>query len=230
MTAHRSSPRARLGRAAALAATGLLAATVLVACGGDSDSDHSGGQGQGGSQSPSSEADPADPAEAEWNDADVAFAQGMIPHHRQAVEMAGLAATRAESPEVGALAERIEAAQAPEIATLTEWLTAWGEDVPAEDESEEGDHSEHDMSGMEEMPGMMAAEDLATLEGSEGPEFDAAFLRMMIEHHEGAVAMAETETADGAYPPALDLAAEIIAAQSEEIGQMNDLIDAASAG
>ncbi|TDC75894.1 DUF305 domain-containing protein [Streptomyces hainanensis] len=225
MTAHRSSPRARLGRATALAAAGLLAAAVLVACGdADSDAGHSGGHGQGGSPGPSAETDPADRSDAEWNDADVAFARGMIPHHRQAVEMAGLAATRAESPEVSALAEQIEAAQAPEIATLTEWLTAWGEDVPAEDETEDGGHSEHDM------PGMMASEDLAILEQSEGPEFDAAFLRMMIEHHEGAVAMAETERADGAHRPALDLAAEIIATQSDEITRMNDLIDVASAG
>ncbi|MFD5316711.1 DUF305 domain-containing protein [Streptomyces sp. NPDC127098] len=222
MTAHRSPLRARLRRAAALSAAGLAATAVLVACGteeGDSDAGHSGGHDSAESQTPSEGSEEPEQSEpgAEWNDADVAFAQGMIPHHRQAVEMAELAASRAESPEVVELAEAIEAAQAPEIATLTEWLTAWGEDVPAEDE----DHSGHDMAGM------MSPDDMSSLEQSDGAEFDAAFLRMMIEHHEGAVEMAETEQSGGAYQPALDMAADIVATQSDEIARMNELIDAA---
>ncbi|TDC23026.1 DUF305 domain-containing protein [Streptomyces sp. 8K308] len=223
MTAHRSPLRARLRRAAALSVAGLAATVVLVACGDEdgSDAGHSAGHDRSESRSPSAEPTESGQSEsepgAEWNDADVAFAQGMIPHHRQAVEMAELAASRAESAEVVGLAEAIEAAQAPEIATLSEWLTGWGEDVPAEDE----DHSGHDMAGM------MSPDDMTALEQSSGAEFDAAFLRMMIEHHEGAVEMAETERANGAYQPALDMAGEIIATQSDEITRMNELIDAA---
>ncbi|QES53447.1 DUF305 domain-containing protein [Streptomyces venezuelae] len=203
-----TSKRSPIRRAAALAAAA-TAALVLTACGGDdSGSAHAG---HGASTAPSGS---AAAGRADHNTADTVFAQGMIPHHQQAVEMAGLAATRAESAEVKTLAEEVRKAQDPEIGTLSGWLVSWGEKVPAADEG----HGGHDMAGM------MGAEEMRQLTASSGKAFDAAFLQMMVRHHEGAVAMARTEQADGAYRPAKDMAAAIITSQSAEITRMNTLL------
>jgi uncharacterized protein (DUF305 family) len=158
---------------------------------------------------------------AEHNDADVTFAQQMIPHHEQAIQMAGLAETRAESQEVKDLAADIEAAQDPEIETMTGWLESWGEDIP--DDGMSGmDHG--DMSS-DEMPGMMSDDEMDDLMGSSGLGFDRMFLTMMIEHHEGAIEMAKTEQSDGKFPDAIELAEDIETAQTAEIRTMQDLLD-----
>ncbi len=179
--------------------TALLAASLtLAACGNEDGTDNSAGH----------------------NDADVTFAQQMIPHHEQAIEMAELAETRAESQEVKDLAADIEAAQDPEIETMTGWLESWGEDVP--DNSMSGmDHG--DMSS-DDMPGMMSEADMAELEAASGAEFDQMFLTMMIEHHEGAIEMAKTEQSEGEYADAVELAEDIEAAQTEEIQTMQGLL------
>lgn len=139
----------------------------------------------------------------------------MIPHHRQAIEMADLAPSRAESAEVKKLAADIKKAQGPETKTLSGWLTSWGEEVPAEGAM---DHSMHGGGGM------MTAEEMQQLKDSSGKAFDTAFMEMMIKHHEGAVEMAKTEQADGAYAPAKEMAGQIITSQSAEIEQMNKLL------
>lgn len=155
------------------------------------------------------------------NDADVAFAQQMIPHHQQAVEMAQLAETRAESAEVKNVAAEIKAAQDPEIETMTGWLESWGEDVPDEDMSgmDHGDMSSDDMAGM------MTEEEMGDLEGSSGSEFDQMFLTMMIEHHEGAIEMAEVELDEGEHAGTLDLAESIIESQRAEIELMESMLE-----
>lgn len=160
-------------------------------------------------------------AEAEFNDADVTFAQAMIPHHEQAVVMAKVARTRASSPEVKQLAERIEAAQAPEIETMTGWLEGWGED--------DSDASGHHMGGGhmmddDDMPGMMSDADMSALGNAAGRAFDRMFLTMMISHHEGAVEMARTEQQEGKYPDAIRLAVRIEETQTSEIALMEDLL------
>ncbi|GGT24085.1 lipoprotein [Streptomyces kurssanovii] len=208
MTAHRSMIR----RAAAVAAAA-TAAVLLAACGGGDDS--SSGHGGHAPSAPGTAAS-ASARDGEHNAADVAFAQGMIPHHRQAVEMADLAATRAGSADVKALAAEIKKAQDPEIKTLSGWLTSWGEDVPKEDES--GEHAGHSMSGM------MTPQEMAELEKASGEAFDTAFLEMMVKHHEGAVDMARTEQADGSYRAAKDMAGDIVTSQSAEITRMNELL------
>lgn len=180
--------------------TAVLAASMLTlaACGNDDDTDTAAG----------------------YNDADVTFAQGMIPHHDQAIDMAGLAESRAASQEVKDLAADIEAAQGPEIETLTGWLESWGEDLP--DESMSGmDHG--DMS-TDNMGGMMTEDEMAELEAASGAEFDQMFLTMMIEHHEGAIEMAKTEQSEGEFPEAVDMAKEIETTQAEEIQTMQDLL------
>jgi uncharacterized protein (DUF305 family) len=205
-----NSIRTLTRRAALVGATG-AAALVLSACGGDS-----GGSGHDAHASASAG---AKATSGTHNAQDVAFAQGMIPHHRQALEMARLADSRAASGAVEDLAARIEKAQDPEIRTMTGWLKGWGEDVP-----ESGNGMDHSASGHSGMPGMMGGEDMAELEKSSGKAFDTKFLALMVEHHEGAVEMAATEKSKGRYGPAKVVADDIVTAQNAEIGEMNKLL------
>ncbi|MFF4542516.1 DUF305 domain-containing protein [Streptomyces aureus] len=218
MTSRRSLSR----RAVILAAT-VTAAVLLAAC-GSSDSSSSGHTGHDtGSLSTAAPSGTASTAQGSHNAQDVSFAQGMIPHHRQAVAMAGLAATRAKSRQVKDLADKIERAQDPEINTMSGWLKAWDATVP-----------DADMTGMESMPGMdhsgssmpgmMSGDDMAKLKDLSGDAFDKAFLRMMVSHHQGAIAMAKTERAKGAYGPATTMATSIVTSQSSEITGMDKLL------
>ena len=153
--------------------------------------------------------------EAGFNEADVSFAQDMIPHHRQATEMANMAESRTKQPEVLDLASEIIEAQQPEIDQMSDWLESWGEEVPEE------------MSGMDHsggMPGMMSAEDMAALEKSSGDDFDQMFLTMMIKHHEGAIEMAKGEEREGKSKDAIDLARRIQQDQAAEIRTMEALL------
>ena len=154
---------------------------------------------------------------ADHNDQDTTFAQMMIIHHEGAIEMSELAIERAESPEVVALAERISAAQGPEIDEMTAWLSAWGEDVSPDD------HGGMDMGGMD-MNGMSQEEMMTQLDGLTGAEFDQAFLEAMIAHHEGAIGMSEQQLAEGQNPDAVALAEKIIADQQAEITEMQEIL------
>ncbi|GGY99245.1 lipoprotein [Streptomyces olivaceoviridis] len=205
-----------LTRRAALAAVAVTGALVLAACGGDNDS-AGGGTGHGSSAAASATATPSASATAH-NAQDVSFAQGMIPHHQQALEMAKLADDRASSARVKDLASRIEKAQDPEIRTMTGWLTSWGEQVPMAGM----DHSAH--SGMSGMFGMMSEADMTALEKATGKDFDTKFLSMMVGHHEGAVEMATTEKEKGQYGPARTMADAIVTAQNAEIKEMKRLL------
>ena len=168
----------------------------------------------------------------EHNDADVAFASDMIAHHAQALSMVDLTIKRDLDPEVQALAEDIRDAQGPEIETMADWLTQWGEDVP--ETMRDHVNSGHDMGDMsdnmddmghDDMPGMMTSEDMDALENASDAEFQDMWLEMMIEHHEGAIEMAETEQGDGQFKDAVDLAGQIIDAQQQEIDIMRGLLD-----
>ncbi|WP_328394035.1 DUF305 domain-containing protein [Streptomyces sp. NBC_00390] len=204
-----SKNRSLIRRSAATIAAG-AAVLVLAACGGSSD--NSPGHDGRTTASPSGA---TSAAQGQHAAADVAFAKGMIPHHRQAVDMADLAAPRAQSAEVKKLAADIKKAQDPEIQTLSGWLTSWGEEVPAEGAMD------HSMHGME---GMMSADEMQKLHQASGKAFDTAFMQMMIKHHEGAVAMAKTEQAGGAYEPAKKMAGDITTSQTAEITQMKKLL------
>jgi uncharacterized protein (DUF305 family) len=206
-------------RALSALALTLALGAGLTACGDDA-----GSSGSSGSAT--------EVSTTEHNDADVAFASDMITHHAQALSMVDLTLDRTLDPEVQALAEDIRAAQGPEIETMADWLTKWGEEVPEtmRDHANAG-HDMDDMSdnmddmGHDDMPGMMTAEDMDALENASDAAFQDMWLEMMIEHHEGAVEMAETETEDGQYKDAVDLAGQIIDAQKEEIDTMNGLLD-----
>jgi uncharacterized protein (DUF305 family) len=156
--------------------------------------------------------------DAGFNPQDVAFSTNMIGHHRQALDMASLAPERAGSAEVKALAAKIQAAQQPEIDTMSGWLKEWGKPVPTSAE-----HGMEHGAGAQ-MPGMMTAEQMDDLNGSTGAEFDKMFLEMMIAHHEGAVTMAKAQQTGGKHSESKTLADKVIADQTAEIAEMKKML------
>ncbi|WP_033440393.1 DUF305 domain-containing protein [Saccharothrix sp. NRRL B-16314] len=194
--------------------------TVLTACGGDTDHGTDHGTSTNASTSTSSAQSTTAPVAApsgEHNDADITFAQGMIPHHEGAIVMARLAPSRTSNAQILDLASRIEKAQDPEIKTMTAWLNAWGTSA-----EQGGSHDGHDGHGSS-MPGM-SDEDTARLEAAKGADFDRAFLELMIEHHQGAVDMSTTLLGSGRNADAKKLAEQIISAQQAEITEMEGLL------
>lgn len=196
-------------RRLALPAIALALTATLAACG----SDHS----SMGNSTPVTQASGGSAATVTLNAADVEFAQGMIAHHEQAIEMAEIALDPkvGASPEVIDLATRIKGAQDPEVELMTGWLTAAGQPIMMD----AGDG--HDMSSMD---GMMTAEQMDTMSAMTGTEFDQTWLEMMIAHHEGAVSQSETVKAEGSNADVLALADQIITAQQGEITEMQALL------
>jgi uncharacterized protein (DUF305 family) len=185
------------------AALTLAAALTLSSCAGGS---------------PATEATTAPSADsaAVFNTDDVTFAQMMIPHHEQAVEMSDdLLAKDGVDQSVIDLATEIKAAQEPEITQLKDWLSAWGED-------------EDSMSGMPGMgsgsDGLMSDDDMMALEDASGTDATKLFLEQMIVHHEGAIAMAQLELDAGENADAQAMAAGIVTSQTAEIAVMADLL------
>ena len=170
----------------------LLAVTLLSGCG----------------QSSTSET-------ADFNDADVMFAQMMIPHHEQAIEMSEIALDPASgaSAAIQDLAIRIRDAQDPEIEMMKGFLATWGAPLNPEDGM---DHSSM-------MEGMLTVEELDELAGLQGSGFDVRWAQAMIAHHKGAVAMAEDVLTDGKNAETRKLAEEIIANQQAEIDELTPL-------
>jgi uncharacterized protein (DUF305 family) len=146
---------------------------------------------------------------AEFSGMDIMFAQMMIPHHQQAVDMGTLAETRASSPEVKALAATIKAEQAPEIEQMKGWLTAAGA----------SENMGHDMG----MGGMLSAAQMTALESATGPAFDALYLAGMIAHHQGAIQMAKMVTGSN-NAEAAALGKAIVESQTKQIEYMQNLL------
>ncbi|MGH3705369.1 MAG: DUF305 domain-containing protein, partial [Agromyces sp.] len=183
---------------------GLFALSGCAANAGDT----SGGGHDGHSTAETETEAPANAGAA----ADVMFAQMMIPHHEQALEMSGIVLAKdGLAPEVAALAEEIQAAQGPEIAQLEAWLEEW--DAPREMPG--GGHG---------MSGMLSADELAALEAADAATASRLFLEQMIEHHEGAVEMAEEQIASGSHEGAIEMAEAIVATQNAEIERMQALL------
>lgn len=207
-------------RTLALPIAALAAAVALASCGNSTNGSHD--TSSMGAMTSSSPAASGTPAAGDRNEADTLFATMMIPHHAQAIAMADLALKQGTDTKVKALASRIKAAQGPEIARMSGWLTGWGAPVPAADGSDGSDMS--GMSGMgDDTGGMMSAKQMADLGSAKGAAFDQMWVQMMIAHHEGAVVMARTELAEGANPEAKQLAQAIIDSQSAEIAEMKSL-------
>jgi len=153
----------------------------------------------------------------DFNPADVMFAQGMIPHHQQAIDMSDMILAKdGVHPDVTALAEQIKAAQQPEIDTMGRWLTTWGRDMDP-GVGDGGGH--HGGEG-----GIMTEEQMRQLDKANARDGQRLFLEGMIQHHQGAIEMAEKEIDEGKNPEAIDLAKQIAESQQQEIETMQELL------
>ncbi|MFI7415018.1 DUF305 domain-containing protein [Streptomyces sp. NPDC049627] len=149
------------------------------------------------------------------NSADVTYARMMIMHHQQALEMTELVPDHAESAKVKALAERIAAAQGPEITAMKGWLKNHGKTEKA-DRSDGHEHAS--------MPGMATEAQLRKLRAAQGKAFDQLFLTLMITHHEGAITMATDVKGQGNNIQVEEMADEVVAQQTSEITRMRDML------
>lgn len=189
--------RIRILAAAAVAATAL----IVAGCGSDD---------SGSSAAPSSST-PATTTHSDFDDADVAFLTMMYPHHAQAVEMAKMVPARSQNQQLITLAASVEKAQAPEMEQFAALLKSFGKPAPAATM----DHPMH---------GVMTPDAMTHLQHATGADFDRMWLQMMIEHHQGAVDMANTELANGTNADAKTSAQNIITAQQAEIQQMRGML------
>ncbi|GAA2049975.1 DUF305 domain-containing protein [Leifsonia soli] len=196
-------------RLIALTSGALLTAAALVGCtAGSPGSDSGMGNMPGMDHSSAS----TDTATSDHNQADVTFAMAMVPHHQQAIEMSDTLLTKqGVDARVTDLAQKIKAAQQPEIDTMNGWLSAWGQ---------KSDMSGMDMGG----DGMMSQQDMNALTKASGADASKLFLTQMIQHHQGAITMATTETEKGKATDAVALAKTIAATQTAEIATMKQLL------
>ena len=168
----------------------------------------------------------APPVSPGYVGADVEFMSGMIPHHAQAVLIAGWAPTHGSRADVKVLCERIVVGQRDEIALMRQWLSDRGEEVPAADAT----HHKMKMNGMEHdmlMPGMLSDEQLKALDKARGLEWDRLFLDAMIKHHQGAISM--VDVLFKSFGAAQDevvfrFASDVYADQSTEIDRMQKML------
>ncbi|GAY17852.1 DUF305 domain-containing protein [Mycobacterium sp. shizuoka-1] len=227
----------------ATAAAALATVAVLGAC-SNSATTQEATRSPANSSSASPAADPA-----AHNQADMMFARMMIPHHQQAIEMSDMVlGKQGIDPRVVDLAKQIKAAQGPEIQQMQGWLNQWGmpgmNDMPG--------HSDHGgmpgsgtgtaapstpmmpsgsmmpgMPGMDDMPGMdgmMSPADMQALQNAQGVAASRLFLTQMIEHHQGAITMAQNEIKNGQFKDAVALATSIASSQRAEIETMNQIL------
>ena len=215
-----------------LAALALASALALTACGGTGAEDNGAGSestpAASSAAATSTATDTAAPSatatgsaeeiSAEHNDADVMFAQMMLPHHEQAVEMSEMLLAKDDIPaEVADFAQQVIDAQGPEIERMNAMLTAWDAEPMGDMEGMEGmDHGG--------MSGMMSEEDMAALEEAQGTEAARLYLEQMTAHHEGAVDMAQDQVDNGQNPQAVALAEQVITAQEAEIAEMEQML------
>jgi uncharacterized protein (DUF305 family) len=163
-------------------------------------------------------ADPSASGNQTFNKADVKFAQTMIPHHEQAIEMSDIILTKSGvDPEVITLAQQIKDAQGPEMTTMTGLLTAWKQPL-IPDHGAEAD--EHHWAA----EGVLTPEEMQELMAADGRAGQRLFLEGMIEHHKGAITMVQEEIDNGENPDALKLAQAIKDGQTAEIKTMESLL------
>lgn len=188
----------------------VIAAAVAVLAGCSSQPSATSHDGTAGHDHPSSAS--AGAGATAHDDADVMFAQMMIPHHTQAVQMSDiLLAKQGVDARVVQLATEIKAAQAPEIQQMQGWLTSWGSPATAP--------MNHDS-----MQGMVSEKDIEALRNASGPEAAKLYVTQMIAHHEGAITMAQDEISTGQYGPAIELSHAIVETQQKEIDTMKAIL------
>jgi uncharacterized protein (DUF305 family) len=203
---------ARRHSAAAIAALVIAAGFALSGCtvnigSPDDDDRRSGMMGDSGP----GDGMMGDADSAGFSPADIMFAQMMIPHHQQAVDMSELAIEKTTDPDVRALAEQIRDAQAPEIELMESWLDEAGVRMSMGSDTGMG------------MGGMLSDDEMSALEDATGAEFDQLYLEGMIEHHEGAIQMAQM-ILDSENPEVKALGEAIVESQTAEIEQMKQML------
>ena len=220
-------------RTTALSTLALASALALTGCGTGADEQDTGTSAETAApataapETPSTTSASEEPIAEEHNDADVMFAQMMVPHHEQAVEMSETLLAKEEVPaEVADFAQQVIDAQGPEIERMNAMLEAWGQEPMMESGGMEGmDHG----SGAG-MSGMMSEEDMQALEDAQGTEASLLYLEQMTAHHEGAVEMARDQVEQGQNPQAVALAQDVIEAQEAEITEMEGLLQGLPSG
>lgn len=214
-------------RTTALSTLALASALALTGCGTGADEQDTGTSAETAApataapETPSTTSASEEPIAEEHNDADVMFAQMMLPHHEQAVEMSEMLLAKDDVPaEVAEFAQRVIDAQGPEIERMNDMLTAWEAEPLADAE---------DMDGMDHgsgagMSGMMSEEDMSALEDAQGAGAAQLYLEQMTVHHEGAVEMAQEQIEQGQNPQAVELARQVVADQEAEIAEMEQML------
>lgn len=214
-------------------------AVVLTGCSGAATKEASSSVASSPVASSSAPTSTSVASAAAHNQADAMFAAHMVPHHRQAVEMSDLIlGKQGIDPRVVELAKQIKAAQDPEIEMMQGWLSQWG--VPAMPGM--GGMPGHGgmngsgspgmmpgmtgMPGMDDMPGMgmMSTADMDALKNADGVQASKLFLTQMIQHHQGAITVAQDEIKNGEFPDAIALSKSIVASQQKEIDTMNQIL------
>ncbi|GAA4657677.1 DUF305 domain-containing protein [Arthrobacter cryoconiti] len=195
-----------------LSATALAALIALSGCSTDTNGSSMPGMDHGSSaMSTAPPTNVGTETGADHNAADAMFAQSMLPHHSQAVEMSDIMLAKpGMDAKIVSLAKDIKAAQGPEITTMTNFLNSWGESTT--------------MTGNHSMAGMLAGTDLDKLKASQGTEAAKMFLTQMTAHHEGALEMAKIEVSGGKNAEAVTLAKSIVSSQEAEIKAMTELL------
>jgi uncharacterized protein (DUF305 family) len=163
------------------------------------------------------------PQSSEYSQQDLMFAQMMIPHHEQALEMSVLALANSTNVDLRDLAQRIYDGQAPEIEQMRGWLDSSPNRGGMSHRMPDGTMMDNHMMGSDNMAGMASEEELAELKSLSSPEFDDLFLRLMIDHHEGALAMVRM-IENSSNEEVRALAQEITVTQRAEIEEMNTLL------
>jgi uncharacterized protein (DUF305 family) len=195
-------------RVLTIGAAALAALVTVTACSSAGNQSATSATSSAGSSAASTSA----PATSAHNQADVTFAQDMIPHHQQAVQMSDIIlGKQGIDPRVVQLANQIKAAQGPEIQQMQGWLSQWGQPTMS-------------MAPGMLMPGMLPDQDMAALQNAQGVDAGKRFLTGMIQHHQGAIAMAQDEIKSGQYPPAVALAHSIATSQQQEITTMQGIL------
>ena len=187
-----------------IGAAGLAALLTLTACSSSSNKSATSGTSSAGSSAVST----STPAASTHNQADVTFAQNMVPHHEQhCIQMSDIIlGKQGIDPRVVQLANQIKAEQGPEIQQMRSWLSQWGQPP------------------MSMAPGMMSDQDMTALKNAQGVDADKQFLTGMIQEHQAAIAMAQDEITSGQYPPAVALAHSIVTNHQQEITTMQGIL------
>ncbi|GAA1751459.1 DUF305 domain-containing protein [Kocuria aegyptia] len=209
-------------RSTTLSTLALASALALAGCGtGITEQDTGTGTETSAPGATSTAPASGEAISAEHNDADVMFAQMMLPHHEQAVDMSEMLLAKEDVPaETRDFAQQVIDAQGPEIERMNAMLAAWDAEPTADGEDMDGmDHGSD--AGTD---GMMTAEDMQALETAEGEDAARLYLEQMTVHHEGAVEMARDQVEQGQNPQALELARQVVEDQEAEIAEMERML------